>query len=134
MIAKRIMRNKWRLFLAISFQLAVIISFAQVNKAPAYPLVVHDPYFSIWSFTDKLNESVTRHWTGAEHSLLGLLQVDGTKYGFLGRPEFPIEILLAPGAERPFECKYTEDDPGVDWMKDNFDDSRWKTGKAPFGT
>ena len=123
-----------KLSLEFLFLFISLITFAQINKAPAYPLVVHDPYFSIWSFTDKLNESVTRHWTGAEHSLLGLLQVDGAKYGFLGRPEFPIEILLAPGAERPFECKYTEDDPGVDWMKDNFDDSRWKTGKAPFGT
>ena len=123
-----------KLSLEFLFLFISLITFAQINKAPAYPLVVHDPYFSIWSFTDKLNESVTRHWTGAEHSLLGLLQVDGAKHVFLGRPEFPIEILLAPGAERPFECKYTEDNPGVDWMKDNFDDSRWKTGKAPFGT
>ncbi len=71
------MRKKWKLVLIISFQLLAIISFSQVNKAPAYPLVVHDPYFSIWSFTDKLNESTTKHWTGKDHSLMGVLSVDG---------------------------------------------------------
>jgi hypothetical protein len=52
--------------------------------APAYPLVVHDPYFSIWSFTDKINEGPTKHWSGREHSLLGIIKVDGTDYLFLG--------------------------------------------------
>ncbi|MFM2146818.1 MAG: hypothetical protein RL732_1654, partial [Bacteroidota bacterium] len=56
---------------------------AQVTKMPAYPLVTHDPYFSIWSFTDRLNEETTRHWTGKEHSLLGMARVDGTWYTFL---------------------------------------------------
>ena len=106
---------------------------AQLSKAPAYPLIVHDPYFSIWSFTDKLNESVTRHWTGTEQSLVGLISVDGTMYNFLGMPENPVQIILPSGEEKPYDCKFTEADPGAGWMNEDFNDSKWKNGKAPFG-
>ncbi len=58
--------------------------FGQVDKAPAYPLIVHDPYFSIWSFTDELNASPTRHWTGKEQGMTGWVEVDGHRYGFMG--------------------------------------------------
>src|SRR5580765_1139293 len=111
MIAKRMMRYKWRLVLAISFQLSVIISFSQVNKAPAYPLVVHDPYFSIWSFTDNLNESTTKHWTGAENSLLGMLEVDGAVYKFLGQPPRTLKALLPDGDAQRYYCQFTESKP-----------------------
>ena len=97
MIIKEIMRNKWKLFLIISFQLSSIISFTQVNKAPAYPLVVHDPYFSIWSFNDNLNEGTTKHWTGKDHSLIGMISVDGKEFKFLGEPPrntMPIHFFL----------------------------------------
>ena len=73
---------------------------AQLTKAPAYPLIVHDPYFSIWSFTDKLNESVTKHWTSAEQSLLGIISVDGILYDFLGKPELSAEILKDSGSAK----------------------------------
>ena len=53
-------------------------------RPPAIPLVVHDPYFSVWSFTDQLNESQPRHWTGGHGGLCGLLRVDGTTYRFCG--------------------------------------------------
>jgi hypothetical protein len=108
-------------------------SFSQVNKMPAYPLIVHDPYFSIWSTTDKLNESVTRHWTGKEQPVLGLIKVDDLIYYFLGEPENPVKNILPAGEEKPYECRYTEDDPGAGWMNEDFNDAAWKIGKAPFG-
>ena len=64
------------------------ISFSQNVRPPAYPLITHDPYFSIWSFSDQLNNSSTRHWTGKNHPLEGFLTVDGTRYHFLGETQF----------------------------------------------
>ena len=58
---------------------------AQVSKAPAYPLITHNPYFSIWSFTDTLNNKNTKHWTGAENALNGEIKVDGIAYSLIGK-------------------------------------------------
>lgn len=53
-------------------------------RPPAVPLITHDPYFSIWSCSDELYGNVTRHWTGAEHPMNGLLFVDGNAFRFCG--------------------------------------------------
>jgi hypothetical protein len=55
-----------------------------VAKVPAVPLVVHDPYFSIWSPSDKLAESWPRHWTGTVHALCGMVRIDGNTYRIMG--------------------------------------------------
>jgi hypothetical protein len=62
-------------------------------RTPATPLVVHDPYFSLWSFDDALDGGATRHWTGAEQQLNGVVRIDGHPFRFMGDwrdvPELP---------------------------------------------
>jgi hypothetical protein len=61
-------------------------------RPPAVPLVVHNPYFSIWSMSDKLTDQNTKHWTGVEQPLTGMLRVDGSVYRYMGvgpSPEVP---------------------------------------------
>jgi len=85
--------------LAVAFQSFVSIgSIAQqdasvVLRAPATPLVVHDPYFSIWSTGDRLTDGPTKHWTGVRHELNGLVRVDAKTYRFLGNANGEIPAL-----------------------------------------
>ncbi|MBQ7982350.1 MAG: DUF4965 domain-containing protein, partial [Clostridia bacterium] len=58
-------------------------------RAPAYPLVTVDPYFSLWSMSDKLNESTVNHWTGKPNTLVGTVTVDGEEKLFMGGLDMP---------------------------------------------
>lgn len=120
-------------FVSVIVLLNSILLLAQEFRAPAYPLVTHDPYFSIWSTTDELTASPTKHWTGTNHSLLGMINVDGTEYRFLGDKEKTYQTIVPASDEINYVVPFTESDPGVNWMKNSFDDSQWKKGVAPFG-
>ena len=73
-------------------------------RAPATPLALHDPFFSIWSRADALTDDETRHWTGERQPLHGLFRVDGTLYRFIG-PQ-PSQMTPVPTMKQQ-DCRIT---------------------------
>ena len=58
-----------------------------VNRAASIPLITHDPFFSVWSSSDKLYEDDTRHWSQNLLRMFGSLEVEGKEYSFLGKSD-----------------------------------------------
>lgn len=53
-------------------------------RAPSVPIITIDPYISIWSPADKLNDCDTVHWTNKEMPIRAYIIVDGETYIFSG--------------------------------------------------
>lgn len=102
------------------------------SKAPAYPLITHDPYFSIWSFSDELMASSTKHWTGEDRSIQGLVKVDGKFYRVMGQESKHYQSLVPASDEGSYAAQYSFTNPGANWYQESFNDQAWKTGAAPY--
>jgi hypothetical protein len=119
-------------FLSASLLYALNV-LAQQRQAPAYPLITHDPYFSIWSATDALNAATTTHWTGMPQPLNGILSVDGKLYSFLGKTEKTYKSILLTDNQLNYTVQYTETKPADGWVGTDFNTDAWKSRTAPFG-
>ena len=86
---KRSVSSKFNaLTAALLLLLAAVAPAAQTLaplRPPAVPLVTHDPYFSVWSMSDRLADERTKHWTGAPHGMVGMVRVDGRAYRLMGQ-------------------------------------------------
>jgi hypothetical protein len=100
-----------------SFLLALLFAvpvFSADFRPPAVPLVTHDPYFSIWSMADHLNEAPTKHWTGVTQSLTSVIRIDGKPFRIMGTDPRGIQPLEQTKVEvRPTTTLYEFEGAGV---------------------
>ncbi len=102
-------------------------------RAPAYPLITIDPYTSAWSGADNLYDRQVMHWTEKDFPFVGVLRVDGKPYRFMGVEQELLTPIAPMGKENYWEGDYTLDKPVGDWTKADYNTSKWKTSRAPFG-
>lgn len=56
----------------------------KVTRAASVPLILSDPYFSVWSPADRLTDCDTQSWTGKEQPVRGYVTVGETTFRFMG--------------------------------------------------
>jgi len=55
-------------------------------RPPAVPLIVRNPYVSVWQPADKLVGSWAAFWTGDPEPMTGIARIDNKSYVFMGAP------------------------------------------------
>lgn len=53
-------------------------------RPPAVPLIVFDPFMSIWSMSDNLYDSWPQLWCGKIKAIIGAIMIDGKAFRFMG--------------------------------------------------
>jgi hypothetical protein len=94
--------QKTKFLLCLSLAIVCLVSLVKIHaeetsapfRPPVVPLVVNEPYLSIWSVSDHLADSDTVHWTGYSQPLTSLIRIDGKAYRLMGKspatcPAFP---------------------------------------------
>ena len=82
-------------------------------RAPSYPLITIDPFFSVWSSADKLTDTDTVHWTNSPIVISGIAEIDGVSYRFIGADKnYPVMDQVSVDCNA-FSTTYTFEANGV---------------------
>ena len=54
-------------------------------RAPSYPLITHDPYFSIWMNHENPTECDASHWTQKPMPVRSMIRIDGKPFRLMGK-------------------------------------------------
>ena len=97
--------------------ISVLIAMTLLNptfRPPAFPLITHDPYLSIWSTTDHPADSWPTHWTGRPHAMACLVRIDDKPYRIMGmQPQQTPKLTLKEFDFTPTSTTYVFESDGV---------------------
>ena len=96
---------------------SVVSGISQVTdfRAPSYPLVTCDPYFSIWSGDENPTRCETTHWTGKPMPIHTMVRIDGKIYRLMGKlPAFEPAAKCISSVVSPTRTVYTYQESGVE--------------------
>src|ERR1700744_4399986 len=100
---------------------ALIVSArGQQHRPPAVPLAANDPYFSLWSMSDNLTDSPTKHWSEAAQPITGLVRIDGRTFRWMGAPARGFRLPLVDAMKQtavevtPLHTRYDFNAAGID--------------------
>lgn len=90
------MRNisKSQFLLGIAGLLSANVANAEpVLRPPAVPLMVHNSYFSVWAFSERLAEAEILNWTRTPNPITCLIRIDGKIFRLMGDAKSQLPIL-----------------------------------------
>ena len=83
-------------------------------RAPAYPLITIDPFFSVWSQANKLTDENTVHWTNRPNTIFGTVNIDGKDYRIIGDHNKEIPAMTQISVDcTAFSTTYVFEEDGV---------------------
>ncbi len=98
----------------LTFQCGVGAAAGADFRPPAVPLITYNPFLSIWSEADHLNDATTKHWTRHDHSLVSLIRIDGKTYRLMGAEPKTAPAFAQKSVEvLPTRSIYEFEDAGV---------------------